>query len=231
MIKLLVSSLVILFCGLFLRVHQTKSPAKSVLASSPPFPPTAFIVHSYQGRRRCLDYTPEKTGSPVFINDCNLAHSIVVEELDYGSHRVILHAGNKVIGIPFTTVVAEVKAALAAGETPLVLLTVNPTQPIGDHIFVLDGDSIILASNRQLVAQVEQGRGAVGTPVVLGARQLADNEFWNFTATDGSTKVPSSGFESVLSGSDLQTDLQNATPNTAELRQLAPKCGKKIRRL
>src|SRR5262249_55143565 len=49
----------------------------------------SFTVHSYQGRSRCLDYTPETTGSPIFINDCQLAHPIVVQELADGKHTVI----------------------------------------------------------------------------------------------------------------------------------------------
>ncbi len=62
------------------------------------------------------------------------------------------------------------------------------------QIFALDGDSIILAADRNLVAEVQNARGTNKTPLVLGPRDLDDSEFWTFTATDGSGKRPTSGF-------------------------------------
>src|SRR4051794_3948498 len=59
--------------------------------------PVAFLVRSYQGTHRCLDYSPEQVGSPVFINECSASHAIVVEDLNDGKHTVVLHAGSKVI--------------------------------------------------------------------------------------------------------------------------------------
>jgi hypothetical protein len=44
------------------------------------------------------------------------------------------------------------------------------------------------------VAKVQNARGAVGSPVVLGPRQLNDDEFWDFVATGGSAIDPTSGF-------------------------------------
>src|SRR5262249_28476662 len=156
-------------------------------------------VHSYQGRSRCLDYTPETTGSPIFINDCQLAHPIVVQELADGKHTVILRAGTKVIGFP-VYVGFPISLDLTSGtptaitaETPLQLLdaSVITTFP-NSGSYVLDGDSIILASNHDRVAKVQNARGAVGSPVVMGPRNLADNEFWDFMATDGSDRDPTS---------------------------------------
>jgi len=179
-----------------------------------------FMVRSYQGQSRCLDYTPEKSGSPVFINDCTLAHPVIVEEIADGKHTVVLHAGTKVIGTPAVAALTEVGTSVASqnitslviqggtsgttqGATPTPATAETPLelQDSGlagtfssNHRFALDGDSIILASHRDLVAKVQNARGAIGTPVVLGHRNLADNEFWDFVATDGSDRDPTSGF-------------------------------------
>jgi hypothetical protein len=166
------------------------------------------MVRSYQGRSRCLDYTPETTGAPVFINDCKLAHPVVVQELADGRHTVILHAGTKVIGFPAVqawggvltldgtpaTAPAGTPAA-ATAETPLELQDAGVITTFPSTVsFVLDGDSIILASNHDRVAKVQNARGAIGSPVVLGQRNLADNEFWDFVSADGSDRDPTSGF-------------------------------------
>src|SRR5271169_3538052 len=75
------------------------SSVPSTAPASCPNCPKTYVVHSYQGRARCLDYTPEVSGSPIFINDCSQSHPIIVEEIGDGKHTVILHAGTKVIGI------------------------------------------------------------------------------------------------------------------------------------
>jgi|CXWL01.1.fsa_nt_gi hypothetical protein len=65
------------------------------------------------------------------------------------------------------------------------------------QIFVLDGDSIILAADRTRVVKVLNNRGTNRTPLVLGSRNLADNEFWTVVATDKSNRKPTSGFVRV----------------------------------
>jgi hypothetical protein len=65
------------------------------------------------------------------------------------------------------------------------------------QVFALDGDSIIFASNRNLVFKVQNGRGTNRTPIVLGHRDLADSEFWTFTATDGAAWKLTNGFVRV----------------------------------
>jgi hypothetical protein len=97
-----------------------------------------------------------------------------------------------------------------------------------NQIFRLDGDGIILELNtpnptpspvpdsgpcintfvtnppfcpdppRQLVIQVQNARGAIGSPLVADVRNLADDEFWDFVATDGSGKFPTSGFVTMV---------------------------------
>jgi hypothetical protein len=148
-----------------------------------------------------LDYTPEKTGSPIFTNDCAVAHPVTVEDIGDGKHTVILHAGTKVIGIPgreVNTGAASPADAAAQpssnAEYPLELLTPTIAVTGQNYWFALDGDSIILASNRNLVAQVQNARGAIGSPVVVGMRTVTDKEFWDFVPTDGSDRDPTSGF-------------------------------------
>ena len=184
--------------------------AKDRAANSPPIcancggNPDSFIVHSYQGQMRCLDYTPEKSGSPVFISDCKTAHPVVIEELGDGKHTVVLHAGSKVIGIPYHVVTTPGDGAPPApAETPLQLLGQGVTTASGNDFFALDGDSITPASDHDLVAKVQNVRGAAGTPVVLGSRDLADSEFWDFVAMDGSGRDPTSGFHRVSTKIDL----------------------------
>src|ERR1700691_3630360 len=171
-------------------------------------PPNGFLVQSYQGQKRCLDYYPEKVGSPIFINDCSVAHDIIVEEIDT-QHDVRLHAGNLVIGgpalVPPTNAMSP--ADSSTQEFALTLqYPINPTLVTSiAQQFALNGDSIIAISNRDLVAKVHHARGIIGTPVVLGGRNLADNEFWSFIATDGSGQDPTSGFIHVSTASALLT--------------------------
>jgi hypothetical protein len=192
--------------------------------------PNEFLVRSYQGRSRCLDYTPEVVGSPIFVNDCKQAHPIVIEDLKDGKHTVVLHAGTKVIGVKtiLSTVFAAGGGTPSAIEAPLVLQNpstsghVRTTLLASNQHFALDGDSIILSSsmpesptsNPILVAKIHNARGAIGTPVVLGPRNLADNEFWDFLPTNGIDHDPTSGFVRVSTSLDLATALLNATTGT-----------------
>jgi hypothetical protein len=145
-------------------------------------------------------------------------------------HEVMLFAGSNVIGIhnpPANTLGGPSPSASATppSEFPLELqipwtspranaLTSSPA----NQIFALDGDSIILESSRpcvnsasnlcpppppQLVIQVQNARGANFSPLVAGERNLADNEFWDFNAIDGSSSVPTTGFRSVTANTDL----------------------------
>ena len=184
----------------------------------------------------------------VFLNDCAKAHPIVVEELQNGRHEVILHAGNRVIGIRRTilttlggsrdsvpsatrTTAAPSVAASAAAALELPLQLLNPVRTAGsvvDDVFALDGDSIVLESSRpcvtelvkrvpnppypllcrhpppaQFVVQVQNARGTNGTLLVVGPRNLADSEFWDFLATDNSNADPTTGFVRVTNRDDL----------------------------
>jgi hypothetical protein len=162
-----------------------------------------YQIKSYQGQNRCLDYTPGITGSPIVINDCAQAHPISVEELSDGKHTVVLHAGTNLIGFSQRLTVSMNGASPASSpaatttDIPLTLLE-SPVATAGEvtnnEFFTLDGDSIILSSNRNLVVKVQNSRGTAGSPIVLGERQLADNEFWDFLPTTGSASEPTTGF-------------------------------------
>jgi hypothetical protein len=178
------------------------SPA--VAQAPPPFP--TFYVRSYAGR--CLDFgpPPQVAGSHVFIYDCNgtVSQQVGIEELSQAlqPHAVVLHAGSKCIGS---------KSAPSTIAGPLQLQDCSAS---GGQQFILDGDSILLAANRNLAVQLQNARGVSRTPLSLSFRNLSDTEFWDFTATDGSVRKLTSGFLRVHNEADLRNALQNATPNT-----------------
>jgi len=116
-------------------------------------------------------------------------------------------------------------------EYPLELQTYNSAlSSTKNQIFRLDGDSIIqegglpcLNTNStapadacpdpppQFVVQVQNARGANWSPLVAGLRNLADSEFWDFNAIDGSHKDPTSGFVHVATNSALWNALCNTS--------------------
>ena len=163
---------------------------------------------------KCIDY-----GTPVFalglasvfLNGCSAAHLIVVQELNNGRHEVILHAGNSIIGIP--RIPANQRGPQGAESASAPEMSLRLFSPLAllagtvDAVFAFDGDSIILASSRctepssscaspptQLVVKLQRGRSNKRTPLVVGPRNLAVSEFWDFLAADGSVADPTSGF-------------------------------------
>ena len=77
------------------------------------------------------------------------------------------------------------------------------------QVFALDGDSIILAADRGMVLEARSAKGANGTPVVLGRRDLDDSEFWDLPAVDGSQRPPTNGFVSVSNAQEFVAVLSN----------------------
>jgi len=73
--------------------------------------------------------------------------------------------------------------------------------------FDLDGDSIIVTTNRNLVVQLPNAVNLNHTQLIVGSRNLADAEFWDFNAIDGSDKDPTSGFVRVGYPGDPETPL------------------------
>jgi hypothetical protein len=197
-----------------------KGPA-AVTGQSAPVNPI-FAVRSYGGK--CMEYgraltpdDPPLIGSPVFINQCNVAvaQQIRVEELtDRPGHLVILRAGDKVIGAKTGPIASQAMSPAAPGDIGIADQTPLETQGFNNspgQIFALDGDSIILAANRKLVVEVENNRGKNLTPLVLGQRDLDDSEFWDFIAL-GSSLRPTSGFMSVSTKEKLKDLLPEIQP-------------------
>ena len=180
-------------------------------------PEPTFRVHAYAGMiakngGKCLDYQPEVTGSPIFLNDCSVAHAIRVETIPNQRFEVFLRAGTKVIGVRRPPIIIlSGESAASADELPLELQ--NPATEHfarADQTFALDGDSIILASDRKMVAKVHNARGANGTPIVLGTRQLSIEEFWDMRATDGSLLFPTNAFKRITTTEELLATLSTA---------------------
>ncbi|MGD9905012.1 MAG: FG-GAP repeat domain-containing protein [Vicinamibacterales bacterium] len=168
--------------------------------------PVGFLAHAFNGTivkngGKCLDYQPEVTGSPVFLNDCAVAHPIVVETIPNQRFEVFLRAGSKRIGVrrgPIIILFAPEPEPQGEEELPLELQ--EPTTDsygLANQTFALDGDSLILASDRGMVAKVHNARGANGTPIVAGARKLSVEEFWDLRATDGSASFPTAAFTRI----------------------------------
>lgn len=217
-----VASCLVLCLTVAAQTPASDSPAAvSGAATTIAVPPSshAFRIRSYLSVQanppigstavgKCIDYgTPVLVLSlaSVFLNSCSAAHPIVVQELNNDRHEVILHAGNFIMGIPRIPVnqigspaAAAVSDRLLRLFSPLALLTGTV-----DAVFAFDGDSIILASSRcsscaspptQSVVKLQRGRSDNRTPLVVGPRNLADSEFWDFLAADGSVADPTSGF-------------------------------------
>lgn len=176
--------------------------------------PPAFKVHAFDGLiarngGKCLDYQPEALGTPLVLADCASARAVVVQEFPNQRHEVLLRAGSKVIGMRrVLPVPGDIDDGSSSGvptdpvlelqDVGVLCATVLDAGPcLNDQTFALDGDSIRLASNRLRVVKVLNGRGANGTPIVLGSAALDSAEFWELRATDGSRRPPTSGFVTV----------------------------------
>ena len=191
-------------------------------------PSDAFYVQSYMGK--CVEFTPPTHpeissttiigGTPVFVNDCNrtAAQQVRVEELkDRPGHLVVLHVGGLVIGrkvnLVFTQQASTSAQSASTSITPAPLEAQAYTGSEG-QIFALDGDSIILAADRSLIVEIQNGHNANKMPLVLGPRDLADSEFWSLIAADGSSRRPTSGFVRVSQATEFVNAIQSATPGT-----------------
>ena len=203
-----------------------------------------FVVRNYGGKCMEFGAPsgPDDTlgtSLPVFVADCDsrkVQQQIYIEELPgLPGHLVILRAGRRVLGKKMDSGPAPDDASKetndarppgpTADETAFFkgtpehrLFEAQPyinNKPSPGQIFAIDGDSIILADNRDLVIEVQNGRGANNTPVVLGRRDLDDSEFWTFTPADGSGWRPHTGFVSV-------NDDDPNNPAAAQLAKLLP---------
>ncbi len=171
--------------------------------------------------RKCVDVGGDAfqtVGSPVFIYGCNgtSAQKIRVVELADGTHDVSLRASKGLcLGVRGGTVAAARALELQACNASL------PTQR-----FALDGDTIFVGTQasgrvvRDLVVEVDHGRGANRTPLVVGTRELDDAEDFRFGATSFAALFPTSGFKMVMSRGDLDRAL--AASHWGSVIEVAP---------
>jgi hypothetical protein len=155
-----------------------------------------FTIKSYMGR--CLNMTPPAALS---IADCDgsVNQQFGIRELD-SMHHVQVHGAGGCIG--------------AQAATDGAAVTLQPCSSAKTQIFDLDGDSILLDSNPDLVVQLKNSATRAGTPVVLSRRLLSDVEFWDITSLDVPPRSPTSGFVTVPNGPTLQAVLATAGLNT-----------------
>jgi FG-GAP-like repeat len=204
-----------LACGVALLTERRTEARLAPVATHGP-----FLARGYLGT--CLTYGQlvsnpfpggAGTGStaattppgPVFLDSCESGSTVsgpfqegfqrvVVEEINE-RHEVMLRAGNRYLGVPADFDGAPLQLQDATGGA--------------GQVFALDGDSIMLAADRGLVLEARSAKGASGTPIVLGRRDLDDSEFWDFRAVDGSQRPPTRGFVSARDAQELVAVLSN----------------------
>ncbi len=160
----------------------------------------AFTLRNYGGR--CLTLGTHGAGSPVFLHDCDGSPAQAVRVVEVTADhvvRLVAGDGDLVIGLH-----RESGGVLQDGATPggpanptyaLELQLPAPLEALSvNQFFVLDGDSVLFNADRRLVFQVDGGLNLNGTAIVAGPRLTADSELWDFVATDGSDRDPTSGF-------------------------------------
>jgi hypothetical protein len=198
------------------------------VAAPPPLP--LFKIQSYMGR--CLNIAPPTVTQqgaapsigaspigglepPLVIADCvgGLGQQFGIEELG-PDHRVRLHGAGACIE--------------AASATEGAAVALQPCSTSTQQIFDLDGDSIILDANPDLVVQLKDETTKAGTLVALGRRLLSDVELWDILSLDIPARPPTTGFITVTNAScenlpqnstslppgGLQAALAAAGPNT-----------------
>lgn len=158
--------------------------------------------------QKCVDVggdAYQAVGAPVFMYGCNgtTAQKLRVVEADDGSHDVSLRSSmGFCIGVRGGSVVtgATLELQTCVAESPA-------------QRFALDGDTIFVGTQargrvtRDLVVEVDRGRGANRTPLVVGTRELDPAEDFRFGATSFAALLPTSGFKMVMSVGDLDRAL------------------------
>src|SRR6185312_2258605 len=197
----------------------------------PPPPPPAsggtFTIHALG--KMCLDFGGQAywaPGAPVTLYWCNgsIAQEFDVQEVAGAGHDVTLHVGT---GLDNNYCIGARGGHPAAGA----VLEMQVCNGSDAQQFALDGDSIIAGPRpgltrssffvnplavapiqRQLVAKPLNDVTNAKTPIVLEPRQLTENEYLRFVATDGTSRPPHSGFMTPpTTGAQLRAALQAAS--------------------
>ncbi|HEX6838861.1 MAG TPA: ricin-type beta-trefoil lectin domain protein, partial [Polyangia bacterium] len=187
----------------------TLDPVAIGIAAPPPAYGGNFTVHALG--KMCLDFGGQAwwaPGVPVTLYWCNgtIAQQFNVQEVAGAGHDVTLHVGN---GTDNNYCIGARGGQAVAGA----VLEMQVCDGSGAQQFALDGDSIIAGNRgvlrspfvssirlppapiaRQLVVKPLNDVTNAKTPMVLGPRQLTENEYLRFVATDGSNRKPHSGF-------------------------------------
>jgi len=171
--------------------------------------------------RKCIDFggdAYQAVGTPVFLYGCNgsTAQKLRVVEVDDGTYDVSLRTNKGFcLGVRGGTVAAgralELQACNAASAA---------------QRFALDGDTIFVGTQasgtvaRDLVVEVDRGRGANRSPLVVGTRDLDPAEDFRFAATSFAALLPTSGFKYVMNVGDLDRAL--AASHWGSVIEVAP---------
>jgi len=207
----------------------TLDPVAIGIAAPPPAYGGNFTVHALG--KMCLDFGGQAwwaPGVPVTLYWCNgtIAQQFNVQEVAGAGHDVTLHVGN---GTDNNYCIGARGGQAVAGA----VLEMQVCDGSGAQQFALDGDSIIAGNRgvlrspfvssirlppapiaRQLVVKPLNDVTNAKTPMVLGPRQLTENEYLRFVATDGSNRKPHSGFVTPADSVALRDALYDATWGT-----------------
>jgi len=170
---------------------------------------------------KCVDVggdAYQAVGSPVFMYPCNgtTAQRLRVVEHGDGTHDVSLRSN---MGFCL-----GVQSGVVSATRAIELQACDMTAPA--QRFALDGDSIMVGTQssgrvaRDLVVEVNRGRGKNRTPLVVGPRDLDPSEDFRFESTSFAALFPTSGFKMVMSRGDLDSAL--AASHWGSVIEVAP---------
>jgi len=160
--------------------------------------------------RKCIDFggdAYQAVGAPVYLHACNgtTAQKLRVVELADGSHDVSLRTNRGFC--------LGVRGGVGVGRA-IELQVCNAASAA--QRFALDGDTIFVGTQtsgrvaRDLVVEVDRGRGVNRTPLVVGVRDLDPAEDFRFGATSFAALLPTSGFKMVTNVPELDRALEAA---------------------
>jgi hypothetical protein len=211
-------------------MQPTDAASESITIGPPLLTPTSggtFSVHALG--KMCIDFGGQAwwaAGAPVTLYWCNgsIAQTLDVQEVANAGHDVNLHVGT---GLDNNYCIGARGGKSVAGAV-LEMQVCNGSE---GQQFALDGDSIIAGYRfgippspgqpnyispiaRQLVVRPLNDVTSAKTPLVLGPRQLTEDEYFRFVTTDGSSRKPHSGFVSPPTSLELPDAVANATWGT-----------------
>jgi hypothetical protein len=181
------------------KTQQKKVMSPGANESTPPTSNRLFVIRSLGNR--CVDVGGEQwwaVGAPVYIYPCNgsLAQQIRVAEIDF-SHDVTMRTANS--SFCLGVAVAPGNPIEDTRHLELQVCDGTPRQR-----FALDGDSIMVGKqaqgqrvSREFVIETAGKATPERTRLVTAVRDVSDAQYFSFTAVDGSSARPTTGFVSV----------------------------------